>query len=155
MANGIFRTKAPGVISSLMARYGLTSFQAAGIVGNLGHECCGFTQLHEVNQPAGLGGYGWGQWTGPRRASFFAWTKANGLDWTSDAANIGYLFHELDGPYNGTIERLKNTHSLKEATTVFEQLYEGAGVPALDSRIVWARIAFSAYNIAKSSGRLA
>lgn len=59
-----FEQKAPAVMSALMKRFALKDFQPAGVLGNLGHESGGFVYLHEIGQPAGVGGYGWGQWTG-------------------------------------------------------------------------------------------
>lgn len=143
MGNHIFASKASTLLRKLMIRYGLKDFQAAGIVGNLGHESNGMQTLHEIGQPAGKGGYGWAQWTASRRVSFFAWCKANKLDWKSDAANEGYLFHELDTSYKSVISKLKTTKTLLQATTVFEQEYEGAGVVNMDSRARWAQMAMN------------
>ena len=55
----------------LMRDLGLTDLQAAGLLGNLGHESGGFRQLQEV-APAvagSRGGWGLAQWTGPRRVA--------------------------------------------------------------------------------------
>lgn len=76
------------VVSALCEDYGLTKEQAAGIVGNLGFESGGFQHLHEIGQPEGLGGYGWGQWTAVRRETFLAFCKQAGLPWQSDEANF-------------------------------------------------------------------
>lgn len=150
MGNAVFVTKAPKIMQALMDKYGLRDYQAAGIVGNLGRESLGLTALHEFGQPANRGGYGWAQWTGPRRRLFLAWCAAHKLDWKSDDANLGYLFAELDGDYRRIIPILKTTVSLEDATRRFEQIYEAAGVPAMASRIAWARIALRAYRASKS-----
>jgi len=143
MSNYMFVSKAPGLIRKLMIRYGLKDFQAAGIVGNLGHESNGMQTLHEIGQPDGKGGYGWGQWTASRRVSFFTWCKENKLDWQSDEANEGYLFHELDTSYKSVITHLKATKTLAQATMVFEKEYEGAGIVNMTSRNKWAQIAMN------------
>lgn len=145
-----FKTKAPEVIRWLMRDFELTDYQAAGLAGNLGRECAGFTILHEEGQPPGVGGYGWGQWTGPRRKLFLNWCHANRLDWQSDAANYGYLRHELSGEdransYAYVLIHLREARNVKEAAIVFEQFYERAGVPALTDREHWAEIALDAY----------
>lgn len=129
---------------TLMHNFGLTDFQAAGVLGNLGTESMGFQRLHEIGQAANRGGYGWAQWTGPRRKAFFNWCAKNKLKWTSDEANEGFLLHELSHDYKRVIEHLKETKTLNEATTVFEREFEGAGVPNLKNRFQWALMAMNA-----------
>lgn len=141
--NGLFKAKAPQLLQLLMKEYGLKNFQAAGIVGNAGYESNGFTEFHELGQPAGRGGYGWFQWTGPRRQNFLHWCVTHHLDWRSDEANISFLLYELDGPYSYVIRALAKTTSVDEASDVFEKLFEGAGVPVLEKRRVWSRTALS------------
>ena len=143
-AQDVFRAKAPEVIAWLMRDFGLTDFQAAGIVGNTGRECLGFTELREIGQPPGRGGYGWQMWTGPRRRQFLNWCHAQKLDWRSDLANYGYLKSELKGDYAYVIAHLQETETLEEATEVFEKYYERAGVPAMKDRIEWAILALAA-----------
>ena len=144
MPNNLFMQKAPRLMRTLMHNFGLTDFQAAGVLGNLGTECMGFQRLHEIGQPDGKGGYGWFQWTGPRRKSFFAWCQKHKLKWTSDEANEGYLLYELTTSYKSVIEHLKKTKTLNDATLVFEKEYEGAGVPNLKDRLRWAQYAMNA-----------
>jgi peptidoglycan hydrolase-like protein with peptidoglycan-binding domain len=145
-SESVFVSKAPGVMRALMDKFSLTDTQAAGVLGNIGHECAGFTILREIGQPEGRGGYGWCQWTGPRRQTFLSWCNAQGLDWRSDEANLGYLIHELSGSQNASIVRLRRTRSLEEAVEVFEKAFEGAGVPAMGPRNHWARVALDAFH---------
>ena len=140
----VFRAKAPLIIAWLMRDFGLKDFQAAGVVGNTGRECLGFTELREEGQPAGRGGYGWQQWTGPRRVTFLNWCASNKLDWRSDAGNYGYMKHELQTSYAYVITHLRETSNIDEATEVFEHFYERAGVPAMADRIAWAHLALDA-----------
>src|SRR5262249_36370806 len=78
-------TKGPKIMADLMRDFGLTDIQAAGILGNIGQECGGFTLWQEAHPlGGGQGGYGWCQWTGPRRTSFFAWCAQQGLSVQSD-----------------------------------------------------------------------
>jgi hypothetical protein len=42
---GLFQSKAPRIMHDLMHDLSLTTVQAAGILGNIGHECAGFTLL--------------------------------------------------------------------------------------------------------------
>ena len=66
----------------LMRDLGLSDVQAAGLLGNLGHETGGFRHLQEI-APAVPGPPGrlWpAQWTGPRRGALEGWCRARGPD---------------------------------------------------------------------------
>lgn len=146
-----FKKLAPVVMRDLMGDFGLTDEQTAAILGNLGHECAGFTILHEIGQPEGKGGYGWAQWTGPRRESFFKWCKANSnLDWQSDEANYGYLKFELQHDEKASIAALRKVQGIEKCTTVFLQEFERPGVLAPERRIEWAKVALAAYHAAST-----
>jgi len=129
----------------LIGDFDLNEIQAAGIVGNLGHECAGFHTLHEIGQPEGKGGYGWAQWTGDRRKSFLAWCDKRKLGWETDAANYGYLSSELHGTYARSISALEKAYTLEASVVAFERSYEGAGVPNYPSRNEWASIALDSF----------
>jgi hypothetical protein len=144
-ADRLFASKAPTVMSDLMEDFALDEIQAAGILGNLGQECGGFTQMQEQRPIAGRGGYGWFQWTGPRRVAFENWCQQQGLDENSDDANYGYLKFELQSAYKSTVAALKQVDTIEAAVNVFEQTYERAGLPNFPSRYNWARKALSAY----------
>jgi len=148
-----FSAKAPGFVARLMRDFELRDFQACGAFGNLGHECNGFTELHEGGQPEGRGGYGWGQWTGPRRRAFLNWCAGEHLDWRTDEANYGYLRHELSGDYESTISALHKCPNLKAAVEAFERNYERAGVVAMQSRLVWGQRALDAYRTLQLTAR--
>jgi len=141
----LFMKKAPVVMGWLMHDFGLTDFQAAGIVGNVGRESAGFALLREVGQPSGRGGYGWCQWTGARAKEFMGWCRQNDFDWHGDAGNYGYLKHELQGVYASAVTHVRHAKTVEEATEIFEENYERAGVPAIASRVQWAKLALSAY----------
>lgn len=134
-ANATFAAKAPGVMKDLMRDFNLTKEQAAGIVANLGHESAGFTAYQE-GKPlgGGRGGAGWAQWTGPRRRQFEAWAAAKGLDPRSDAANYGFLKHELNGSHAGALAAVRRENSAQGAMVAFENTFERAGVKNWASR---------------------
>ena len=144
-AEQTFKEKAPLVMKWLMRDCRLLDYQAAGILGNIGHECLGFTTLREIGQPGDFGGWGWSQWTGPRAHSFRDWCDGQGLDWKSDAANYGYLKHELKGAYAYCVAAVAKAKSAHEAAVAFERTYERAGVPAYESRQRWADLDLAAY----------
>jgi hypothetical protein len=146
-----FISKVPKVMRQLMDDFALSEIQAAGILGNLGTECAGFHVLHEIGQPEGRGGYGWAQWTGPRRQDFLDWCKKHSLDWKTDEANYGFLKFELQGSERRTISALLKTTTLEDAVATFERVFEGAGVPNMTSRNQWGRIALKAYHDSAAS----
>lgn len=147
MANtDLFKQKAPVVMRSLIDDFELEVVHAAGILGNIGQECGGFHYLREIGQPEGKGGYGWAQWTGPRRKTFLQWCQNNGLDWQSDQGNYGYLKDELINTEKSAIPALLKTTTLVAAVKAFERNYERAGTPNYKARNQWATIALAAYN---------
>ena len=137
------------VVKRLAADFNLQPFQAAGIVGNLGFESAGFTKLHEIGQPAGQGGYGWAQWTGPRRRAFLDYVQSLGLDWRSDEANYKYLVTEVRGAQRNTIVQVGATTDLARAVWSVGQTYErpsgtsGSNLPGYDGRLKYARRALA------------
>ncbi|MCH9663406.1 MAG: hypothetical protein K0U66_07090 [Gammaproteobacteria bacterium] len=120
--------------------FGLNDAQAAGVIANLWWESGGFQQFQEINpiqtsRPGReLGGFGYAQWTGPRRRDFNAWVKKNDLDRFSYAANYGFLRHELRGKERGVLPALKGAQSAPYATAIFEEKFLRAGVPHLAKR---------------------
>lgn len=147
----LFMKKAPGVMRLLMSDFGITTVQAAAILGNLGHECAGFEKLQEITPtvPGSRGGYGWPQWTGSRRRAYEAYCRRNGYNPASDEANYKYLWLELkglEGTEGDTIPKLKRTDDLRAAVRVFEQEFLRAGVKHYESRYVWAERALKAWN---------
>ncbi len=150
---GTFRDKAPKIMEQLQKDFGLSKEQAAGVMGNLGHESAGLTQLQEKNPmiPGSRGGWGWAQWTGPRRRAFEAWAAENGLDPSSDAANYGFLKHELQTSHKGAIAAVKGTQTVNDAMVAFEGRYEQAGIKSYGSRQKWAERAMRAAEDAERS----
>lgn len=126
------------LMGDLMNDFGLSKDQAAGVVGNLSHESGGFKSLQELNPvvPGSRGGYGYAQWTGPRRKQFESWSKENNLDPSSYEANYGYLKHELQNtPEGSVLEGLHGAQSAGEAAELFSKGFLRPGIPHMDSRV--------------------
>lgn len=150
----VFRNKAPSIMAKLIADFDLSTEDAAAILGNIGHECAGFTSLQEIKPTVegSRGGFGWVQWTGPRRKAYEAYCKRNGLDPASDKANYGYLWVELsgkEGSEKNAIPRLKAAIGLDAKVEAFEMAFLRAGVKHYPERIKWAKIAMEAWDEAK------
>ncbi|MBB2701463.1 UNVERIFIED_ORG: hypothetical protein GGI66_006183 [Rhizobium esperanzae] len=141
----LFIEKVPGIMDSLKRDFDFSTVQAAAILGNLGHECNGFRTMQETHPVSGRGGYGWSQWTGPRRRAFEAWCDDHGLDINSDAANYSFLKHELLTTHDNARRALLRETDLVRAVRVFERKFLVAGVPHYPSRERYAEIALQAY----------
>ncbi len=116
-----FKTQAPILLNRLIKDFGLSDVQAAGIVGNLGHESAG---LKAGIEEVGGGGLGWAQWTGSRRNQFEALANATGKSVKDPELNYLMLYNELTGPYKKVIDKLKTTNDVKNAVYTFERGFE-------------------------------
>ena len=131
----------------LMRDLGLTAVQAAGLLGNLGHESRGFRDLQEIapTVAGSRGGWGLAQWTGPRRRAMEAWCRTHGLDPAAPEASYGYLCAELRTTEAPALAALRRAATLEAATETVCRRYERPGIVALPSRIAWARRALAAF----------
>lgn len=126
--------------------------EAAGVMGSLWHESGGFKQLQEIKPVSGRGGFGWAQWTGPRRRQFEEFAKSNNLDPRSDEANFQFLKHELiNTPEGRVLAPLKQAKSAEQASDTFTNVFERPGVPALGSRRKHARTILAAWSDGSAS----
>lgn len=135
-----FEDIATRLAADLQKDFNLTREQAVGLVGNLAMESNGFRTLQEKNPivPGSRGGYGYAQWTGPRRKSFELFAKKNDLDPASYEANYGFLKKELMGSQRGFLAALKKANDAAEASTLTRKQYlrphpDYAHVPLRDS----------------------
>lgn len=150
----LFKGKAPAIMRGLMSEFDISHMDAAAILGNLGHESGGFLLMQEV-KPAvegSRGGWGWAQWTGPRRRAFEAWADKHGFARDSDKANYGFLVYELKTTERHAIPAVQKAETLKDKTIAFELAFERAGVKHYDSRVRWAQRALDAYLAGVASG---
>lgn len=146
-----FKAKAPGIMRQLMADFPIDTQEAAAIVGNLGYECMGFTAFQELapTVKGSRGGWGWPQWTGPRRRAFERWCKRTRKDPASDEANYGYLFLELkglEGSEGAAIGKLRSApNDLKSQVIAFELAFLRAGKKNYEGRLRYAMWAIEAW----------
>jgi len=151
MSDALFRRVAPFYMAKLMQDFHLNSTDAAAVFGNAGHESMGFEKLQEMKPtvPGSRGGWGWFQWTGPRRRAFEAYAKRNKLDPKAHETNYKWLFVELNGDESRALGALKNASGLRNKVIAFERVFERAGVKHYDSRLRWAEIALEAFKEAR------
>lgn len=140
-ASGAFAEIGPRLMGDLMRDFDLTPDQAAGVVGNLAHETGGFRHMQEINPivPGSRGGFGFAQWTGPRRRQFESWSQEQGLDPNSYEANYGFLSHELrNTPEGRVLGDLRGATDAQTAARVFSDRFLRPGIPHMDSRLAMA-----------------
>ena len=132
---------APRAIASLARDLQLTPQQAAGVIGQLGYESAGLQAINEMQPvvPGSRGGFGWAQWTGPRRQQFEQWAQQSGMDINSPDANYGFLLHELQGPEGAILEDLRKTPDAQTAGRLFTQRFLRPGIPNQDNRDGWVQ----------------
>jgi len=145
----LFEDKCKIYVPRLMQDLSITREQACGIFGNLGGETGGFTALQEKNPTVkgSRGGYGWMQWTGPRRTKYESWCKTNGLDPSADESNYRYLVIETQGPELHSLQQLRKTSTVAAATETFMLQNLRPGVPNLKGRLTWADRAYDTTKI--------
>lgn len=147
--NGLFDDVGDWAMHQLMIDFTLVDFQAAGLLGNLGYESNGFKTLQEVSPvvPGSAGGYGWAQWTGPRRRNFTKFCSENNLDISTNTANLNFLEYELKNTTVGrkTLVELRKATTLEEAVFSVGRYYEtplgttDSYLPGYEGRLRWAR----------------
>jgi hypothetical protein len=137
---GIFEDKVRKYNERLKKDFQINDIQACGIWGNLGTETGGFTALQEKNPvvKGSRGGYGWLQWTGPRRRKYEAYCKSKGLDPAADETNYQYFVHETLTDEWKSIQQVRKTTTIEAATETFMLLNLRPGIPHLDNRKRWA-----------------
>lgn len=143
-----FEIDAPWAMAKLIADFGFSVEDAAAIMGNAGHESIGFTTLQEIKPvvKGSAGGYGWFQWTGPRRRLYEAYCDRNKLNPASREANYAFLYVELTGSEKAAVAKTKAAVGLQAKTKAFELAFERAGVKHYPSRYQWAQKALDAWN---------
>lgn len=144
----VFEQKAVPLMEALLAAFPVWSEEdAAAVAGNGGHESGGFQKLQEIKPvvPGSRGGYGWFQWTGPRRRQFESFCKRMKLAPSSDEANTRFIIHELREGERAAVNKTKTARGLEAKVKAFEAAYERAGVKHYASRLKYANRAMAAW----------
>jgi hypothetical protein len=107
------------------------------IIGNAAWECGRFEKLQELKPvvKGSRGGYGYMQWTGPRRRAYEAWCAKGRRDPASFEANMGFLEFELNGPEKRALAKIQAAVGLPAKTQVFMETFLRPGIPHLQGRI--------------------
>ena len=129
-------------IWNYFAQQGYSSNAISGIMGNIGTETGG--TFDPTTQQKGGPGMGLAQWTqGQRWSQLQAWAKQNGMDPMAMNTQLQFMSKEMNSM--GLTPQSMNGMSVGQATSAFEQQYEGAGTPNMSSRNNYANQAYSQF----------
>lgn len=135
---------------NLLKSYGMTDIAAAGIMGNFGRETGGTYDPRIVqggsyaDAPISGAGYGLPQYTyGPYQTGLVTWCNQNNVGCNTSAGQIGYMMSLISG--TNWYKTMNETNSVEEATIIFENNFEKAGVPAMSQRIAYANGVYQKY----------
>ncbi len=145
-----FERIAAGLMRNLLAepKWALNKLDAAAVVGNFARETGDFKYCTELSPtvPGSRGGINLAQWTGPRRRDFEAYARRNQLDPCAWSTGYKFFFHETEGTWEKRwLAGIKKFQTLDQKTVAFEELYERAGVKAIEDRKARALRALYAY----------
>lgn len=124
----------------------LNDVQTCGIWGNIGAETGGLVLMQELKPlvKGSKGGYGWLQWTGPRRKKYEAFCKTHNILPADDESNYRYFIHETLTDEWKSVQQLRKTTTIDAATETFMKLNLRPGIPHVESRKRWAKRASDA-----------
>ncbi len=120
---------------------GVPEHVADGIVGNM----IGESRLNPgINEIAPLvagsrGGFGFNQWTGPRRRALEAEAARRGVSLDDVDFQIDYTMHELQGTERRAYDRLLGSTNSEEAEPASSENFLRPGSPHLEGRLAHAR----------------
>ena len=126
---------------------GLTSFQAAGIVGNLDQES-GVDPLAVQSGGPGRGIAQWsagGRWDTDTNDNVLWYATKEGQSSSSLGLQLDFIWYELTTFSGYGLSALKATTNVTDATVVFETDFEGCGTCDQSTRISYAESVLAAY----------
>ena len=129
---------------------GLTSFQAAGIVGNLDQES-GVSPTAAQQGGPGRGIAQWstgGRWDTDSGDNAVWYAGKQGLSVWSLQLQLEFIWYELQTFSYYGLAALKATTNVTDATVAFETDFEGCGTCAQSTRISYAKSVLAAYGSA-------
>jgi hypothetical protein len=143
---GIFEDKVRKYNERMKKDLQLNDVHTCGIWGNMYTETGGFKHLQELKPvvKGSRGGYGWMQWTGPRRKKYEAWAQARGLNVADDETNYLYFVQETLTDEWKSLAQLRKTTTLDASTETFAKLNLRPGVLNLKHRLEGSRKAADA-----------
>jgi hypothetical protein len=131
---------------------GLTSFQAAGIVGNLDQES-GMSPTAVQGGGPGRGIAQWsvgGRWDTDANDNATAYASKTGQSVWALQLQLDFIWYELTTFSGYGLAALKATTNVTDATVVFQTKFEGCGTCVQAQRITYAKDVLAAYGATPS-----
>ena len=130
------------IVANKLKGAGYSKAQIAGVLGNFQLESGFNPRVNEggkVGAPMGVGGYGFGQWTGGRQTGLVNFAKQQKMDPGDPNLQAKFLLYELEGPEKKAAAYLKEAVSPEESARRFLTDFERAGIPKTQQRQEAAR----------------
>ena len=130
------------IIANKLKGAGYSKAHIAGVLGNFELESGFNPRVNEggkVGAPMGVGGYGFGQWTGSRQTGLVNFAKQQKMDPGDPNLQAKFLLYELEGPEKKAAAYLRGAVSPEESARRFLTDFERAGIPKTQQRQEAAR----------------
>ena len=144
------------IVANKLKGAGYTKAQIAGVLGNFELESGFNPRVNEggkVGTPMGVGGYGFGQWTGGRQTGLVNFAKQQKMDPGDPNLQAKFLLYELEGPEKKAAAYLREAVSPEESARRFLTDFERAGIPKTKQRQEAARALYGKLGFLDQAGQ--
>ena len=145
------------IVANKLKGAGYTKAQIAGVLGNFELESGFNPRVNEggkVGAPMGVGGYGFGQWTGGRQTGLVNFAKQQKMDPGDPNLQAKFLLYELEGPEKKAATYLREAVSPEESARRFLTDFERAGIPKTKQRQEAARAIYGKLGFLDQPGQV-
>jgi hypothetical protein len=145
------------IIANKLKGAGYSKAHIAGVLGNFQLESGFNPRVNEggkVGAPMGVGGYGFGQWTGGRQTGLVNFAKQQKMDPGDPNLQAKFLLYELEGPEKKAAAYLKEAVSPEESARRFLTDFERAGIPKTKQRQEAARAIYGQLGFLDQPGQV-
>ena len=145
------------IVANKLKGAGYTKAQIAGVLGNFELESGFNPRVNEggkVGAPLGVGGYGFGQWTGGRQTGLVNFAKQQKMDPGDPNLQAKFLLYELEGPEKKAAAYLRGAVSPEESARRFLTDFERAGIPKTKQRQEAARAIYGKLGFLDQPGQV-
>ena len=145
------------IVANKLKGAGYTKAQIAGVLGNFELESGFNPRVNEggkVGAPMGVGGYGFGQWTGGRQTGLVNFAKQQKMDPGDPNLQAKFLLYELGGPEKKAAAYLREAVSPEESARRFLTDFERAGIPKTKQRQEAARAIYGQLGFLDQPGQV-
>ncbi len=122
-----------------MKEAGLTYVQAVGAVGSLMGESTPNLKTNIKGTADNKGSNGIAQWHGERLKGLHDFARKHNSKWTDLTIQARYIAHELKTTEKAAYKEIKKAKTIEEATRIFTDKYERAGIPRHNERFSFAK----------------